>query len=127
MAFRREVREEEPDPSMMINVVPLMDVMLVLLVIFMIAMPSMALSVRASSGDAGVAGERAEILIRAGGALEYDGETVTREVLSQRLADEVRRIRITAEDEVTFDLFAGILAEAARGGRDIDIAGGARP
>lgn len=108
-----------------INMIPLIDVMLVLLVIFMITAPLMTHSVKidlpkASSEVQQPDKEAINLSIDTTGQLFWNEETVTRELLTQRLNDlfqergELAELHIRADKEVPYHFVAETLADASK-------------
>lgn len=108
-----------------INMIPLIDVMLVLLVIFMITAPLMTHSVKidlpkASSEVQPPDKEAINLSIDTTGQLFWNEETVTRELLNQRLNQlfqergELAELYIHADKEVPYHFVAETLADASK-------------
>jgi biopolymer transport protein ExbD/biopolymer transport protein TolR len=95
MAFGRLARSATTRPMSDINMTPLIDVMLVLLVIFMITAPLMTSSLKLDlpKTDAGAPSDAPAFIalaIDGAGKLFVGDETVSRDQLSQRLANAAR-------------------------------------
>jgi len=108
-----------------INMIPLIDVMLVLLVIFMITAPLVTNSVRidlpkASSEVQPPDKEAINLSIDTTGQLFWNEETVTRELLNQRLNQlfqergELSELHVRADKEVPYHFVAETLADASK-------------
>jgi len=108
------------------NVVPLVDVMLVLLVIFIVTAPLLTHAVKidlphASSQVNVTQAERVELAIREGGALYWNGESLTLEELAERCDVAVRQLpqpelHLHADRHVHYERVARVLAIAVRAG-----------
>src|SRR5947207_15228892 len=90
MAFGGFRQEGQPMAMAEINMIPLIDVMLVLLVIFIITAPLLTHAVkldlpRASSQPNLTRPDHIALSITADGALFWNGETLARSALSERL------------------------------------------
>lgn len=113
-------------PMADMNVVPLVDVMLVLLVIFIVTAPLLTHSVKidlpkASSSVNITKPEHIELGIRENGELFWNGESVTLDILPQRLAAEANKtpppeMHIRADRYVHYETVAKVMALAAKTG-----------
>lgn len=108
-----------------INMIPLIDVMLVLLVIFMITAPMMTHSVKidlpkASSEAQQPDKEAIDISIDVVGQLFWNNESVTREILNERLTQlfqeraELAELHLRADKDAPYHFVAETLADASK-------------
>ena len=126
MAFGGFHRGGEQSPMAEINMIPLIDVMLVLLVIFIITAPLLTHAVkidlpRASSAPNLTKPDNIQLAIRASGELLWDGETIDRAQLRQRLAAASTRkpqpeIHLRADRDARYQSIAEVMADAAKAG-----------
>jgi biopolymer transport protein ExbD len=113
-------------PIAEINVIPLVDVMLVLLVIFIITAPLLTHSVKidlpkASSTPNVTQPDHIEFGIRANGELYWNGETVTRQEIGARFAEEAKKqpqpeLHIRADRLAHYESVAEVMSAAAKAG-----------
>lgn len=124
-------RTDEPDEDgasalAEINVVPLVDVMLVLLVIFIITAPLLTHAVkvdlpRASSAPNNQKAATIQLAIDAAGTTFWNGETVDRPGVQERLAaaammEPQPELHIRADRTTQYERVAEVLADSARAG-----------
>jgi len=126
MAFGSFDRDGGARPMAEINMVPLIDVMLVLLVIFIITAPLLTHAVKIDLPQAASAPNLAkrdhvQLAVDAAGRLFWNGEPVSRAVLTERLAaagklDPQPEVHIHADQAARYQWVAETLADAARAG-----------
>jgi biopolymer transport protein ExbD len=126
MAFASFDSQRTSAPVSDINMVPLIDVMLVLLVIFIVTAPLLTHAVklelpRASSKVNQAKADKVDFAIDAAGALYWNGESVTREEATARLAVAGKQqpqpeIHLRADQAVPYRHVARTLADASRAG-----------
>ena len=100
MAFGRLPSRPADAPMSDINVTPMVDVMLVLLVIFILTAPLMTSAIRldlpaSEGGEAGTASQAITLVVDAQGALFLNDQSITPEVLRQRLTSAAQRNPLT--------------------------------
>jgi biopolymer transport protein ExbD len=113
-------------PMAEINMIPLIDVMLVLLVIFIITAPLLTHAVKlelpkASSQPNLTRPDHIALSIAADGALFWNGESVVRKELRERLAAAARiqpqpEVHLRADRAVRYQSVAEVMADAAGAG-----------
>ena len=126
MAFASFDSRNGGAPMSEINMVPLIDVMLVLLVIFIITAPLLTQAVKLELPKADAKAndlrpEKIEFAIDAGGALYWNGESVTRAVAQERFAAAGRQpaqpeVHLRADQNAPYRFVAQTLADASRAG-----------
>jgi biopolymer transport protein ExbD len=126
MAFASFDRKVPAAPMNDINMVPLIDVMLVLLVIFIVTAPLLTHAVKldlpkADSRVNELKPDKIDFAIDATGARFWNGERVSRDEASRRLAAEGSRtpqpeVHLRADQSVPYRLVAETLADASRAG-----------
>jgi biopolymer transport protein ExbD len=126
MAFASFDPQRSGAPVSEINMVPLIDVMLVLLVIFIVTAPLLTHAVklelpRASSQVNQAKADKVELAIDVAGTVYWNGEAVTREEASARLAAAGARqpqpeVHLRADQAVPYRHVARTLADASRAG-----------
>jgi biopolymer transport protein ExbD len=113
-------------PMTEINVVPLVDVMLVLLIIFIITAPLLTHSIKidlpkASSNPNITQADHIEFAVRQDGTLFWNGETVDKQSLPARFAQEAAKqpqpeLHIRADRMTHYELVAQVMATAGKAG-----------
>jgi biopolymer transport protein ExbD len=113
-------------PMAEINMVPLIDVMLVLLVIFIITAPLLTHAVKldlpkASSAPNLTKPDNIQLAIDVDGKLYWNGETIDRADMRQRLAaaakfDPQPEIHLRADKTTQYHSVAEVLADSAKAG-----------
>ena len=126
MAFASFDAKHASAPMSDINMVPLIDVMLVLLVIFIVTAPLLTHAVklelpRASAQVNQAKADKVEFAIDAGGALYWNGESVSRDEAAARFAGAALQqpqpeIHLRADQAVPYRFVARTLADASRAG-----------
>jgi biopolymer transport protein ExbD len=127
MAFGGFERQAGPSqPMAEINVTPLVDVMLVLLVIFIITAPLLSYAIKLDlPNDPAPAAEPApatvKLSIDAGGAVYWDGESVSDAELAKRMATAAKsttlpELHIRADKATRYERIAFVLSAAQRAG-----------
>ena len=126
MAFASFDSQRGSAPMAEINMVPLIDVMLVLLVIFIVTAPLLTQAVKlelpkASSQVNDLRPDKIDVAIDASGTLFWNGETVTRNDLQQRLATAATQplqpeLHLRADQGVAYRFVAQTLADASKAG-----------
>ncbi|HUN68516.1 MAG TPA: biopolymer transporter ExbD [Burkholderiales bacterium] len=126
MAFGGFESGGEHKPMAEINMIPLIDVMLVLLVIFIITAPLLTHSVRidlpkAANRPTDTRPSNVQLAIGADGVLHWNGETVDRGELRQRLAAASRlepqpELHLRVDRATPFQTVAEVMADAAKSG-----------
>ena len=127
MAFGGFERQAGPSqPMAEINVTPLVDVMLVLLVIFIITAPLLSYAIKLDlPNDPAPAAEPApatvKLSIDAGGAVYWDGESVSDAELAKRMAAAAKsttlpELHIRADKATRYERIAFVLAAAQQAG-----------
>ena len=96
MAFGRLDSRQPASPMSEINVTPMVDVMLVLLVIFILTAPLMTSAIRldlpqSEGAESGAASASLSLVVDAQGALFFNDQPITPEVLRLRLAEAAQR------------------------------------
>ncbi|WP_416547314.1 ExbD/TolR family protein [Limnohabitans sp. DCL3] len=96
MAFGRLDSRQPAAPMSEINVTPMVDVMLVLLVIFILTAPLMTSAIRldlpqSEGAESGAASASLSLVVDAQGALFFNDQPITPEVLRLRLAEAAQR------------------------------------
>ena len=119
MAFGRLARSATTRPMSDINMTPLIDVMLVLLVIFMITAPLMTSSLKLDlpKTDAGAPSDAPAFIalaINGEGGLFVGDEAVSRDQLTQRLAEAARanpqlEVQLRADRKVAYGEVASLI------------------
>ena len=113
-------------PMAEINMIPLIDVMLVLLVIFIITAPLLTHAVKidlpkATSAPNLTKPENIQLAINDGGTIFWNGESVDRETLRERLVAASRQqpqpeVHIRADQSARYRWVAEVLADSASAG-----------
>ena len=126
MAFGSMDTGDSSAPLAEINMVPLIDVMLVLLIIFIVTAPLLTHAVKvdlpkAASAPNETKRESVQLAIDAASQIYWNGEPVSSESLSQKLAVAARvepqpELHIRAERTTPYDKVAQVMSEAARNG-----------
>ena len=126
MAFASFDSKRAGAPMSDINMVPLIDVMLVLLVIFIVTAPLLTQAVKlelpkASSEVNDLRPDKIDVAIDASGTLFWNGESVTRNDLQQRLATAATQplqpeLHLRADQGVAYRFVAQTLADASKAG-----------
>jgi biopolymer transport protein ExbD len=126
MAFGGFRESSNSTPLAEINMIPLIDVMLVLLVIFIITAPLLTHAVKldlpkASSQPNLTKPDHIALSIAADGALFWNGESVTRKGLRERLAaaSQVKpqpEVHLRADRAVRYQSIAEVMSDAASSG-----------
>ena len=121
-----EQRGGPSQPMADINVTPLVDVMLVLLVIFIITAPLLSYSIKLDlPNDPAPASEPAPATVRlsidAGGAVYWDGEPVSDEQLTARMAEAAKSItlpelHLRADKATRYERISFVLSTAQQAG-----------
>jgi biopolymer transport protein ExbD len=125
MAFGAFDREGSR-PMAEINMIPLIDVMLVLLVIFIITAPLLTHAVKidlpkAASAPNLTQPDNIQLAVSAAGEIFWNGEVVSRAVLTERLAaaggqHPQPEVHIRADQAARYQWIAETLADAAQAG-----------
>lgn len=126
MAFGRLPGGDEEQPVSEINMIPMIDVMLVLLIVFMITAPLLTHAVKlqlpqASSSPNQIEPQSVMISLDAGSRCYWNGEAITREALTQKLAqlgaqEESPMIQLYVDRQVPYAELASLLAESSHYG-----------
>ncbi len=126
MAFGRLERSARPAPMSDINMTPLIDVMLVLLVIFIITAPLMTSSLKLDLPKTDAATPSAApsfiaVSIEASGQLFFGDETLTRELLEQRVtaaakANPQLEVQLRADQKVPYGQVADLIGLVQKAG-----------
>ena len=126
MAFGGFRQGSEATPMAEINMIPLIDVMLVLLVIFIITAPLLTHAVKldlpkASSQPNLTKPDHIALSIGADGALFWNGESVDRRALRERLAAASRQkpqpeVHLRSDRATHYQPIAEVMADAANAG-----------
>jgi len=124
MAFHRQAQNRQP--LAIINMIPLIDVMLVLLIVFIIAAPLITHAVKIDLPKADsvlneVKPETIQLAIQADGSVYWNGETVTTEVLTEKMRSAALQtpqpeLHIQADAKTPYETVAQILAGSAKAG-----------
>ena len=109
-----------------INMTPLVDVMLVLLIIFIITIPVINHAVklelpRAASQPNDTTPTHVNVAIDNSGAITWDGETVSKELLKLRIAEAAGKrpqpeLHLRADRKTPYENVAHVMAAAQSGG-----------
>lgn len=126
MAFAGLQRSSANQPLAEINMIPLIDVMLVLLVIFIVTAPLLTHAVKidlpkATSAPDVTRPDHVQLAIRASGEVLWNGATVTREELIERLGSAGASVpqpelHLRADRLTPYEHVARVMADAARHG-----------
>jgi biopolymer transport protein ExbD len=126
MAFGSFHNGAQSAPMAEINMVPLIDVMLVLLVIFIITAPLLTHAVKidlpkASSQANQTRPDHIALSIDAAGTFFWNGETIDRAQLTQRLQAAAKRepqpeLHLRADRTTQYQRLAEVMADAGRAG-----------
>jgi biopolymer transport protein ExbD len=126
MAFGGFGKGGDNAPMAEINMVPLIDVMLVLLVIFIITAPLLTHAVkidlpRTASSPNVSKPDSIQLAIRAGGDVFWNGESIDRQALVQRMAaaakfDPQPEVHLRADRTTEYQRVAEVMSAAARAG-----------
>jgi biopolymer transport protein ExbD len=126
MAFGGFDREGGSRPMAEINMIPLIDVMLVLLVIFIITAPLLTHAVKidlpkAASTPNLTKPDNIQLAINDAGTIFWNGETIDREELRERLTSAGRlqpqpEVHIRADQAARYRWVAEVLADSASAG-----------
>ncbi len=126
MAFGGFNKEGGSAPMAEINMVPLIDVMLVLLVIFIVTAPLLTHAVKvdlpkATSQPNLTKLDNIQFGIDAKGALYWNGEVVSKDVMAQRFAAEAKHspqpeLHLHADKTTQYQVVAEVMSEASKAG-----------
>jgi biopolymer transport protein ExbD len=126
MAFGGFSKSSASAPMAEINMVPLIDVMLVMLVIFIITAPLLTHSVKidlpkAASRPNLTKPDHIALSINAGGSLFWNGETIDKSQLTERLLQAAKlepqpELHLRADQTTQYQILAEVMAAAGKAG-----------